>query len=107
MQTIRVKQGDAYALPVEIAVDGAAVSTEDIACVEFMLGRLLRRTWPGEVGYEEGRFLLPLTQEETFSLREGVELPLDVRVKFVTGDVIGTTTACLVRVVDAQSTEEL
>lgn len=107
MECIRIKQGDAYALPLRILVDGQDVAAEDVQVVEFMVGRYIRKTWPEEATYEDGRFLLPLGQKETFALKAGEELPLDVRVKFKGDDVIGTTTACTVRVIDAQSTEEL
>lgn len=108
MDIFRVKQGDAYAIPVTIKVNGTALTdTEELETVEFMLGRYVRKTWPEDVTFSEGEFAFPLTQKETFALKAGEELPLDLRVKFVGDDVIGTVTPAKVMIVDAQSTEEL
>ena len=56
---------------------------------------------------ETGEFLLPLTQEETFALPPGAALPLDVRVKFTGGDVLGCVRMGAVAVCDAISGEVL
>ena len=69
----------------------------------------LRKLYPGEVEYdaEAGEFRLPLTQEETFALPPGAALPLDVRVKFAGGEVLGSARMGAVAVCDAISGEVL
>lgn len=48
----------------------------------------LQKSYPGEIGYEDGKFLFPLTQQETFRLPKLCQM--QVRVKFKSGDVIGS-----------------
>lgn len=100
---IKIKQGDAYDLQVQVQLNGTAVNTADISEVEFMLGSL-RKTYPGDVSYDatEAVFLLPITQTESFSFPVGA-LALDIRVKFTGGDVEGLDRPIQFAVVDAVS----
>ncbi len=102
---LKIKRGDECALAVRVVLDGQAIGTEDVDTAEFCLGRALRKLYPGEVEYSasEGAFLLPLTQEETFALPADTALPLDVRVKFTDGDVLGSTRMGAVAVYDSIS----
>lgn len=84
----RVKQGDAYALPVEIMAGEEALDVSSVEAVEFCIGPL-RKVYPAEVSYENGAFRIPLSQEETFAFRAGSRVGFDVRVKYTGGSVQG------------------
>ena len=107
-----LKQGDAYALPVQLTVDGETVTSaalDMIHSVEFMVGESIRRTYPEDVTFdgESSLFLVPVTQEETFALDEGETICFDVRVRFAGGDVAGTKTMQNIKVLDALSEVEI
>lgn len=107
-----IKQGDAYALPIRVSVDGEVLTEQDlglIQSVEFMVSENIRKVYPGDVAFdpENNLFLVPVTQTETFALEEGGTVQVDVRVEFSGGDVIGTKTMENIDVVDALSEEEL
>ena len=59
----KIKQGDAYALPIQIRLNGELIGVEDVEAAEFCLGDGLRKLYPGDVSYEAGdnTFYLPLT----------------------------------------------
>ena len=96
----KIKQGDAYALPIQIKLNG-----EDVEAAEFCLGDGLRKLYPGDVSYEAGdnTFYLPLTQSDTFSFPANGSVSLDIRVKFTGGDVIGVLRPETLAVYDAAS----
>lgn len=107
-----IKQGDAYNLPVRVIINGETVTEDDLALldsVEFSAGEGIRKVYPEDATFdaENDVFLVPLTQEETFKLDEGECLPVDVRVKFLGGDVVGTKIMPKLRVLDALSEEVL
>lgn len=107
-----IKQGDAYALPIRVSIDGEPVAERDlvlIRSVEFMISEDIRKVYPDEAAFdrENGVFLVPVTQKETFALEEGGTIRVDVRVEFSGGDVIGTHTMQALQVLDALSEEEL
>lgn len=107
-----IKQGDAFALPIRISVDGEPLTARDlvlIRSVEFMISEDIRKVYPADVTFdsETGVFLVPVTQQETFALEEGQQIRLDVRVAFSGGDVVGTRTMEQLDVLDALSEEEL
>ncbi len=107
-----IKQGDAYALPIRVSIDGEAISERDlllIESVEFMVSEDIRKVYPDDVVFDSanGVFLVPVTQAETFTLEDGDTIRVDVRVEFSGGDVIGTHTMEQLRVLDALSEEEL
>lgn len=89
---ITVMQGDQYALVFRGTQDGEALDTDGVEEIEFVVGPM-RKCWPQEVARDaEGRFLFPLTQEETFRL-SSTQQRIQVRVKFYgsgTPVVIGT-----------------
>ena len=88
---ITVMQGDQYALVFRGTQDGEALDTAGVEEIEFVVGPM-RKCWPHEVTRDaEGRFLFPLTQEETFHL-SSTQQRIQVRVKFYgsTPIVIGT-----------------
>lgn len=100
-----IKQGDALALPVPMRLNEQPVTAADLEllhCVEFYIGDV-RKLWPDEVTFADGKFLVPLTQQETFAMEEDSTVELDVRVHFIGGDVKGTEKKKKIRVVDARS----
>ena len=92
----KIKQGDAYALPIQIRLNGELIGVEDVEAAEFCLG---------DVSYEAGdnTFYLPLTQSDTFSFPANGSVSLDIRVKFTGGDVIGVLRPETLAVYDAAS----
>ena len=88
---IKLKRGDECVIPVKIKVNGGNLPAGDVELAEFMTGSV-RKVYPGEAAYdgESGCWLVPLTQEDTFSLPEDEGVRFDVRVKFKGGCVIGT-----------------
>lgn len=101
----KIKQGDAYALPIQIRLNGELIGVEDVEAAEFCLGDGLRKLYPGDVSYEAGdnTFYLPLTQSDTFSFPANGYVSLDIRVKFTGGDVIGVLRPETLAVYDAAS----
>lgn len=101
------KQGDAFVLPLSGKLNGTAVAAADIETLELMLGDL-RKTYPGDMSYdaESGKFLLPLTQEETFAFDPGTH-EYDLRIALRGGSVIGLRKKGKFSVVDALSEEVL
>lgn len=98
---LTIKQGDAYKLPIKVNLNGAAVDINAVEKVEFVLGGITK-LYPNEVEYVNGEFLYPLTQENSFSFEEG-SVDLDIRVKFVGGNVQGIPNKIVVTVNDAES----
>lgn len=80
-------QGDEYSLDITISNQGEALNIEDVAEIEFTLLNLVKM-YPNTVSYADGKFKFPLTQEETFRLPP--ICPMQIRVKFCSGDVIGS-----------------
>lgn len=80
-------QGDAYQMAITINIDGEPLDIDTVNTVEVVVSAL-RRTYPGEITYSDGKFFFPLSQEETFRMPKMVSS--QVRVKFKGGDVIGS-----------------
>lgn len=104
----RIKQGDAYSLPVLLNLNDAPVDIADVDIIEFYIGGF-RKLYPGDVTYDstDGAFYVPITQEESLSWQEGENIVLDARVKFVGGNVQGIEKQIQIGVVDAVSEEVL
>ncbi len=102
---VNIKQGDAYSLPVQIRLGGAALDIDNVELVEFCVGGTLRKLFPEDVRYDNGTqtFYLPLTQGETFSFQENAAVQMDVRVKFLGGAVLGLRRPGTIAVRDAIS----
>lgn len=86
-----IMQGDQYALPIELmAKDGTPLSPDTLADVEVVVGTMRKTMSRGAIVYdaERGVFLFPLTQEETFAMRDQ-RYKVQLRVKTTGGDVVG------------------
>nr|DAM92045.1 MAG TPA: hypothetical protein [Caudoviricetes sp.] len=90
--SLKIMQGDQYAIVFTGTQDGAPLDLSKIEMIEFIVGKL-RKIYPGEVATDtDGNFLFPLTQEETFQFKSASQA-VQIRVKF-TGSapvVIGTS----------------
>lgn len=102
---IRIKQGDQYSVPILIRLNGEALDLDDVAEVEFTIGNDMRKLWPQDVQYNSADecFYLPLTQAETFAFPANGSVTLDIRVKFVGGNVVGVQRMESFAVADAAS----
>ena len=89
--SLRIKQGDAYTVPVRVLANGSPINIADVEAVEFRIGDV-RKLYPGQATYdgESGEFMVPLTQEDTLAMPEDDAVMFDLRVKFAGGAVIGT-----------------
>lgn len=104
-----IKQGDAYGIPLDIQLNGEALTAADVEQVEVFVGDGIRKLYPGQITYSDtlGCFVVPVTQEETFTLPEGETVRVDVRVQFPGGMVLGVVDELKVKVADAISEEVL
>ena len=86
-----IKQGDAYSIMISLKDDsGEPITDAVVGSAEVVLGGITK-TYPESVTYdaEGGCFIFPITQTESHSLT-GI-LPFQIRLKFLNGDVIGTS----------------
>lgn len=70
-----------------MTADGAPVTGADIEAMEVILGGI-SKLFPDELGYADGEFQFPLTQEESFAMAED-RYDLLIRPKFRDGTVAG------------------
>lgn len=85
-------QGDSYGLPIEILnSDGSVVTADDVADVEITIGTLIKTYSAGEIAFDaaSGKWIFPLTQEETFRF-PAARVKGQVRVVWLSGGVEGT-----------------
>lgn len=105
---VKIKQGDAVSVPVNLELNGEATDLAEIEQVEFFIGGY-RKLYPGEVSYDETEkcFYVPVTQEETFLWPENTSITIDARIKFHGGNVQGAEKQRYITVIDAVSEEVL
>lgn len=85
---MNIMKGDAYEIAITLKdEDENAITPADVLDVEITLGKLSKRLTEDEVHYDDGKWIFPMTQEETFALSPVAGL--QARVKFLTGDVVG------------------
>ncbi len=103
-----MKQGDAFRLPVRVTLNGLTLDAASVETAEFCVGAL-RKLYPDEVAFseEEGLFYVPLTQQETLAFPANGAVAVDVRVRFIGGDVLGSRKMRFAAVADAVSEEVL
>ena len=78
--SLKIMQGDQYAIVFTGTQDGAPLDLSKIEMIEFIVGKL-RKIYPGEVTANDGKFYFPLTQEETFQFKSASQA-VQIRVKF-------------------------
>lgn len=95
------QEGNTYILQVPLTINGDELDIQDVSLVEFMFENIrkiygtytennIQKT--GDVTYDtdEKCFLVPLSQQETFSLTEKQIINYQARVKFNDNSVNGT-----------------
>lgn len=102
-----IKQGDEYNMLVELKLNDEIIGEDHLpllAEIEFALGDLEPVHLNPARCYSKslGKFLFPVTQEQTFRLEEG-RTDLDIRVQFVGGNVVGIRQKLRLKVLDATS----
>lgn len=104
-----IKQGDDVYLQVTLYFNGAAITANELPlldeieyCFEYENPRKIKAAdaWNDTLGL----FLLPVSQENSFALEDG-RTDIDVRVKFLGGNVLGVRRKDRMRVLEANSTE--
>lgn len=87
-----ILQGNTYYLEVQIYdEDDNLIVLDDIDTVEFCFGKKVTKMYPSEsVEYNESdsKFIVHLSQEDTFSMTDDIEYQF--RVKYKDGQVKGT-----------------
>lgn len=84
---ISMMQGDKYAIPFVLqTLDGTLITPDMVNTVILNLGSFSRQ-YPGDVTYENGKWLMPLAQRQTFAMRGFVEP--QARVEFSDGTIFG------------------
>lgn len=84
---ISMMQGDKYAIPFVLqTLDGTLITPDMVNTVVLNLGSFSRQ-YPGDVAYENGKWLMPLAQRQTFAMRGFVEP--QARVEFSDGTIFG------------------
>ena len=83
-------QGDAYYIPFYFFADEETQITEDMVDdVEIIFGKVRKTYSDGEILYNDGAFLFPLTQAESSAMSGTVRVR--AQVTFNAGDVIGSS----------------
>lgn len=87
---VQILQGDSYALPISIAVDGGIADVSHFYDVEICVGGLRKTLSANEIKYDAARqvYLFPLSQEETLAMSHKQLVQVRVKLKD-SGDVIG------------------
>ena len=100
--SLKIMQGDQYAIVFTGTQDGAPLDLSKIEMIEFIVGNL-RKIYPGEVTANDGKFYFPLTQEETLNFKSAMQ-SVQIRVKFLGAEpvVVGVPIGGI-RVTDAIS----
>ena len=80
-------QGDEYNIDITITSEDVPLDIDDIEVVEVRLSSI-RKCYPGAISYSDGVFHIPISQSETLRLTQNSKM--QVRVKFKSGDVIGS-----------------
>lgn len=110
--TVEIRQGDSYAIFINLVQDGYFLTPDMIDDLEIMVGESLRFSYVEDtVKYdpESSRWYIWPTQDETFNLEEGTH-KVEVRVKYHnenTTNVKGYTIDDRVKVYGAASREVL
>ena len=81
--------GDSYRLPIKIETTEGVATPAMFEEVEVFVGNIRKTLSSGQISFDDERqmFLIPLSQEETFRLREKNKVQL--RCKFEDNSVVG------------------
>lgn len=79
-----IYQGATYNLPIRFKIGNAFISSADVQAVEFSFDGVIKM-YPGVVTCKDDTFTVPLTQEDTFKLRNPAQF--QARILFNDGNV--------------------
>lgn len=66
---MEIRQGDAFTLAVTLTDEtGTALTPDDVSKVEISIGNVTKQ-YPDEVTYDDGAFLMPITETDSHSMR--------------------------------------
>ena len=83
-----IMQGDAYPIRILLKTkEGVTVTPSDVSDVEITIGGIRKSYADGDVTFDDGAWIYPLTQDVSFRFVNRVRC--QARVKFVGSDVIG------------------
>lgn len=88
----QIMQGDAYSIPVSIRAGATEITPDMVESVEVMVGDVAK-SYPEQMEYDDS-WIFTLTQQESFELCSTLQ-PVQVRVKFKSGEVAGTQCGCV------------
>ena len=83
-------QGNTYNLPIRLKLNGTTLYPSDVKRVEFAFGNIIKM-YPEDVEFSEDAFIIPFTQEETFSFNTKENLKYQARVMFLDDSVKSTS----------------
>lgn len=84
----QIMQGDQYTVSIDISdVNGKTITDSYVEEMELIIG-CVRKKYPGDIEFKNGKWSFLLTQQESMRLGYRV-MHGQVRVKFTTGDVVG------------------
>ena len=87
-----IRKGDAYALPVIILAGGTPITDADVAGVRIGLGTITA-IWPdGQLRYDSGVWLLPITQAQSYTLPQG-DIYYQAQVQMASGETLSSPRA--------------
>ena len=106
MEVETMMQGDSYGLSIEILNEqGVVVTDQSVEDVEVTIGALRKTYSDGGVTFSNNKWVVPLTQEETFKF-PAARIKAQVRVRWPGGNVEGVDLG-LVNVRESLSKEVL
>ncbi len=103
---MQMMRGDAYYIRITLLKeDDEPILDTDVAKVNITCGGLVKSYPNGDVGFDDGEWLYPVTQLESLSVFPSIS-NLSVRVKFNSGDVEGARIGN-VYIIPSQDKEEM
>ena len=72
-----MQQGDQYTIPITVTLGSVPVTDQNVVGLKVQFGDVVKE-WPGDITYDDGSFLYPITQEETMAL--GGVAPFQVQI---------------------------
>lgn len=100
-----IYQGNTYKLPISLKIGDKTITDNDVKMVEFSFGNINKK-YPDNVEFEDGSFIVSLSQEETFSFLPMAIYNFQARILFNDGSVKRTEPAEFT-IVASQSKEVL
>ena len=80
-------QGSTYILDLDLTENGQPLNIDEIEKVQVILGTI-EKSYPENITYEGNKFIISLSQEDTFALQGTIKQ--QVRVKYKDGQVKST-----------------